>query len=140
MHREVLEPDKVLVIHDFLSSEECADLIRRSKGLRYERGTVADVVIEDVRNNDRVLVDDLSLASDLFLRRAEPSLESLLVDTCRWNKAESCATGIRIAAVVVGWRCPTILHTLPKSQKFMIWSGTLYYSTFPSKRLLIRTS
>ena len=81
MHREVLEPDKVLVIHDFLSSEECADLIRRSKGLRYERGTVADVVIEDVRNNDRVLVDDLSLASDLF-RRAEPSLPPV-VEGCR---------------------------------------------------------
>lgn len=81
MRREVLEPDKVLVIHDFLSSEECADLIRRSEGLRYERGTVADVVIEDVRNNDRVLVDDLSLASDLF-RRAEPSLPPV-VECCR---------------------------------------------------------
>jgi hypothetical protein len=77
----VLEPDKVLVIHDFLSSEECADLIRRSKGFRYEQGTVADVVIEDVRNNDRVLVDDFSLASDLF-RRAEPSLPSV-VEGCR---------------------------------------------------------
>ena len=52
----------------FFLSEACADLIRRSKGFRYERGTVADVVIEDVRNNDRVLVDDLSLASNLFRR------------------------------------------------------------------------
>jgi hypothetical protein len=73
MTKEVLDPDKVLVIHDFLSREECAALIRRSEYLLYEPGTVADVVIEQVRNNERVLVDDPSLAADLF-HRAEPLL------------------------------------------------------------------
>lgn len=73
MIKEVLDPDKVLVIHDFLSGEECAALIRRSEGLIYEPGTVADVVMEQVRNNERVLLDDLSLAADLF-HRAEPFL------------------------------------------------------------------
>jgi hypothetical protein len=77
MVNEVLDPDKVLVIHDFLSAEECSALIQRSECLRYEPGTVADVVIEDVRNNDRVIVDDVSLASSLF-RRAEPSLPAVV--------------------------------------------------------------
>ena len=66
MNKEVLDPDKVLVIHDFLSREECTALIRRSEDLAYAPGTVADVVIEQVRNNERVLVDDPSLAADLF--------------------------------------------------------------------------
>ena len=73
MTKEVLDPGKVLVIHDFLSGEECVALIRRSEDLRYEPGTVADVVIEEVRNNERVLVDDVTLAADLF-RRAAPFL------------------------------------------------------------------
>jgi prolyl 4-hydroxylase len=77
MTKEVLDPDKVLLIHDFLSSQECAELIQRSESLRYEPGTVADVVIEQVRNNERVLVDDLSLAADLF-HRAEPSLPAVI--------------------------------------------------------------
>jgi 2-oxoglutarate-Fe(II)-dependent oxygenase superfamily protein len=73
MTKEELDPGKVLVIHDFLSGEECTALIRRSEGLSYEPGTVAEVVIEQVRNNERVLVDDVALAADLF-RRAEPFL------------------------------------------------------------------
>ena len=73
MVKEVLDSDKVLVIHGFLSNEECAVLIRRSENLRYEPGTVADVVIEDVRNNNRVLLDDVTLAANLF-RRAETFL------------------------------------------------------------------
>ena len=74
---EVLDQDKVIVIHGFLSGEECAALIQRSESLRYEPGTVADVVIEEVRNNERVIVDDVSLATDFF-RRAEPSLPAVI--------------------------------------------------------------
>jgi hypothetical protein len=74
---EDLDQDKVIVIHGFLSGEECAALIQRSESLRYEPGTVADVVIEEVRNNERVIVDDVSLATD-FLRRAEPSLPAVI--------------------------------------------------------------
>jgi len=68
MIREELDPGKVLLIHDFLSGEECTALIRRSEALNYEPGTVADVIIEQVRNNERVLIDDVTLASDLFNR------------------------------------------------------------------------
>ena len=77
MKKEDLDPGKVLVIHDFLSRDECAALIRRSENLAYEPGTVADVVIEQVRNNERVLVDDRSLAADLF-HRAEPLLPAVI--------------------------------------------------------------
>lgn len=73
MIKEELDPGKVLLIRDFLSGEACAALIRRSEGLLYEPGTVAGEVMEHVRNNERVLVDDVALASDLF-RRAEPFL------------------------------------------------------------------
>lgn len=52
MIKEVLDKDKVFAIHDFLSGEECAALIRRSESLIYEPGTVADVVMQQVRNNE----------------------------------------------------------------------------------------
>src|SRR6476620_8017156 len=68
MTKEDLDPGKVLVINDFLSVEECAALFQRSEDLTYERGTVADVVMEDVRNNERVLLDDVTLAADMFER------------------------------------------------------------------------
>jgi hypothetical protein len=77
MVKEELDPDKVLVVHKFLSQEECASLIQRSENLRYEPGTVADVVIEDVRNNERVLLDDPVLAADLF-ERSKPFLPPVI--------------------------------------------------------------
>src|SRR6185503_3817761 len=77
MKKEDLDPGKVLVIHDFLSRDECAALIQRSENLRYEPGTVADVVIEQVRNNERVLLDDPALAIDLF-DRTKPFLPTVI--------------------------------------------------------------
>jgi hypothetical protein len=77
--KEMLDPGRVLVIHNFLSDEECSALIRRSELLAYEPGTVAGVVSENIRNNERVIVDDASLASDLF-HRAEPFLPAVLED------------------------------------------------------------
>ncbi len=74
---EELDPGKVLLLHDFLTGDESASLVRRSENCIYEPGTVADVVLEDVRNNERVLLDDVALAADLF-RRAEPFLPAEL--------------------------------------------------------------
>ena len=68
MTRNELDGDRVFVVDEFLSTEECAELIRRSESLVYEVGKVADRVVEQVRNNERVLVDDPSLAAHLFLR------------------------------------------------------------------------
>jgi prolyl 4-hydroxylase len=73
MTKEELDGERVFVIHDFLSGEECAALIRRSESMAYEVGTVGDAVLEEVRNNERVLVDDPALAADLF-GRARPLL------------------------------------------------------------------
>lgn len=65
------------MIHDFLSSDECVAFIRKSGALAYEPGTVAGVVDDNVRNNERVIFDDASLASDLF-QRAAPFPPTLL--------------------------------------------------------------
>jgi hypothetical protein len=57
MTSEQLDGDRIFVIHDFLTAGECAALIQRSEGLVYEVGTVGETINEQVRNNDRVLVD-----------------------------------------------------------------------------------
>lgn len=70
MIKKELDPHKVFILHDFLSSDECVALLHRSEGLRYETGTVGGVVTEGIRNNERVLVDDKPLADTLFCRAA----------------------------------------------------------------------
>jgi predicted 2-oxoglutarate/Fe(II)-dependent dioxygenase YbiX len=79
MTKEELDSNKVFVLHDFLSNAECAALIQRSEGLRYETGTVGGVVAEGIRNNERVLVDDKPLADALF-SRAAPWLPQVVED------------------------------------------------------------
>lgn len=68
MTKDELDGDRVFVIHGFLTGEECAALIQRSESLVYELATVGGAIAEHVRNNDRVLLDDPTLAADLFLR------------------------------------------------------------------------
>jgi len=63
--KEQLDPDRVFLLHGFLSGKECAAFIRRSETLHYEIGTVGGVVTEGVRKNERVLVDDQHLAENL---------------------------------------------------------------------------
>ncbi len=77
MTKDDLDRDRVFVIHDFLSGAECSALIQRSEGLVYEMGTVGDTVVEQVRNNERVLLDDPTLAAQLFLR-AKPFLPGVV--------------------------------------------------------------
>jgi prolyl 4-hydroxylase len=73
MTKEELDGDRIFVIHDFLSRAECVELIRRSESLAWAIGTVGGDVVGGVRNNERVLFDDLPLATDFF-RRARPFL------------------------------------------------------------------
>ena len=73
MTREELDGNRVFAIHDFLSGEECAALVRRSESLGYELAKVNNEVDEQFRNNQRVLLDDPTLAAELFLR-ARPFL------------------------------------------------------------------
>ncbi len=77
MTKTELDSGQVFVIDDFLSSAECAELIRRSESLVYEVARVADDIVEDVRNNERVLLDDPALAAHLFLR-ARPFLPAVM--------------------------------------------------------------
>lgn len=77
MTKEELDSNQVFVLREFLSADECAALIQRSEGLTYELGTVGGVVAEEIRNNERVLVDDKPLADTLF-RRAAPWLPEVV--------------------------------------------------------------
>lgn len=61
MTREALDSERIFLLHEFLSKDECAALIRASEGLTYETETVGGVVAESIRNNERVLVDDKAL-------------------------------------------------------------------------------
>lgn len=70
MVKEDSDLGKVLLIRDFLSGDACAALTRRSEGLLYGPGTVVGELIEHVRDNERVVVDNVAYASDL-LRRAK---------------------------------------------------------------------
>jgi prolyl 4-hydroxylase len=90
MHREELDGERVFLIHDFLSSGECAEFIRRAEGQTWESGTVGQDVVSEVRNNDRILLDDPSLAAELFQRArpwlpAEQEGKSLVGFNERWR-------------------------------------------------------
>ena len=77
MNAEKLDGDRVFLIHDFLSKDECTKLIQRSESMVYEMGTVGGEVYEQARNNERVMFDDPDLARELF-ERARPFLPSVI--------------------------------------------------------------
>jgi len=64
-----LHPE-ICVVEDFLAVDECAALIADSEPVRYEDATVntrsGPVVAKRVRNNDRVIVDDVEQVNRLW--------------------------------------------------------------------------
>lgn len=68
MRKELLDGERIFVVHDLLSIDECAALQLRSEDMVFERGTVGGQVVDAARNNDRVLFDDVALADDIFGR------------------------------------------------------------------------
>jgi hypothetical protein len=62
--------DEIFTVEDMLSPEECRALIERSEELGYEEALVTSpegpVLREDVRNNERLIVDDPELAKRLW--------------------------------------------------------------------------
>jgi hypothetical protein len=72
MHRELLDDEHVLVIHDFFSSEECQAAIARGEALGFDEAPITTlggpVMQKNIRNNARVMFDDLDLAARLFER------------------------------------------------------------------------
>jgi predicted 2-oxoglutarate/Fe(II)-dependent dioxygenase YbiX len=65
------------VVPNFLSADECLQYIDFSEGKTYEDAPVTTehgmVMMKDVRNNDRVMVDDVAMAARLYAR-IEPFL------------------------------------------------------------------
>lgn len=77
MRKEPLCDDDIFLIRDFFTPEECAEQIRLSEEAGYDDAPISTgrgaVVRKDVRNNDRVMIDDPTLAAVLYAR-AEPFL------------------------------------------------------------------
>jgi hypothetical protein len=76
MKRDNLDDERVFVIRNFLCEAECAELVRLSTNLAWETGTLGEEVVQDVRNNDRVVFDHRPMAADLFAR-AKPFLPNV---------------------------------------------------------------
>jgi hypothetical protein len=73
MRKELLtERDDIFVIHDFLSLEECRQYIAMSEAKGYGDAPITTiggpVMVKEVRNNERVMIDDVPLANSLWLR------------------------------------------------------------------------
>lgn len=66
------ERDDLFVIHDFLTPEECERFISRSEEVGYGDAPITTmggpVMRKDIRNNDRVMIDDVSLACAMWER------------------------------------------------------------------------
>ncbi|MGL6075776.1 MAG: 2OG-Fe(II) oxygenase [Fimbriiglobus sp.] len=87
MELEWLADENIFVIHNFLSIEECAHFLTKSEEIGYEDAPITTaqgpVMAKFIRNNDRVMIDDPTTASDLFAR-ALPFLP------CRFENWEPC--------------------------------------------------
>jgi len=77
MRKEPLCNDDVFLIRDFFTPDECVEHIRVSERAGYDDAPITSslgaVMRKDIRNNDRVMIDDPTLAAALFAR-AEPLL------------------------------------------------------------------
>jgi hypothetical protein len=70
MEKVQLLDDTIFVIRDFFSSQECAASIERAEASGFTDAPISTsvgfVLRKDVRDNDRVIVDDTQLAARLF--------------------------------------------------------------------------
>jgi hypothetical protein len=85
MYKEPLAGDAVFVIRDFLTTTECAAFIAQSERAGYQEATLTTaagfVMDKRVRDNARLILDDVALAVNLW-RRAEPFIPSR---HCYWR-------------------------------------------------------
>lgn len=74
MIKHALADDRIFVIRDFLTPEECDELIARSEAVGYGDAPImtpgGPVIYKGMRNNERVMIDDVALASWLWERAA----------------------------------------------------------------------
>ena len=80
MNKTSLIGNKLFLIDDFLSAQECEQFIAQSEASGYEEATItgaggASVLSSEIRNNERLILDDEELAAR-FYARAQPLLAS----------------------------------------------------------------
>jgi prolyl 4-hydroxylase len=79
MRKELLDGEQVFVIHDFLSSEECAEYVRVTEAVGYGAAPITTasgfVMAPEIRNNERVMLDNRDWAAKLW-ERAKPLVPS----------------------------------------------------------------
>ena len=72
MRKELLDGEQAFVIHDFLSPEECAEFVRVTEGVGYGAAPITTpggfVMAPEIRNNERVIIDNLDWAAKLWER------------------------------------------------------------------------
>jgi len=76
MRKELLHGDDIFVLHDFLTPDECARFIAASEAVGYGDAPIggsAGIVVKELRNNERVMIDDVATAAELY-ERARPFL------------------------------------------------------------------
>jgi predicted 2-oxoglutarate/Fe(II)-dependent dioxygenase YbiX len=77
MIKRELNGEDIFVIENFFSPEECAEQIARCEAAGFEEAPITTgdgpVMVKDVRNNARVMIDDPAYAAVLF-ERARPFL------------------------------------------------------------------
>ena len=78
MNKTSLIGNKLFLVDDFLSAHECAQFIAQSEESGYEEATITGaggvaIISSDVRNNERLILDDETLATR-FYERAQPML------------------------------------------------------------------
>lgn len=75
MHEPDWLTEEIFVVPGLFTPEECAKLIETSESLGYEEALLLSpdgpVLVPEVRNNERVIVDDFDLARDLWERIEE---------------------------------------------------------------------
>lgn len=74
MNKEVILENRIFLIHDFLSPNECQAFIAQSEQLGYEDAPINSImgasIRKEVRDNTRVILDDRALAANWFERAA----------------------------------------------------------------------
>jgi prolyl 4-hydroxylase len=74
MEYEYIDEWRIFAIKNFLSPAECEQHIQRSEALGFAEAPITTnigfVLNKDVRDNDRVMLDDVALATDLWQRAA----------------------------------------------------------------------
>src|SRR5687767_9358922 len=72
MRKELLDGEQAFVIHDFLTPEECAEYVRVTEAVGYGAAPITTaggpVMMPEVRNNERVMLDNREWASKLWER------------------------------------------------------------------------